>query len=182
MGVSLRIIKAYPVLTTVTDPGKLLAQFQLAFLLVIHVSSYSALMTYKRLLSLFCRSTDLQSDTSKYLKHPGSLEATYTSLLDTICAHLIALPETAFDTELPELDAFMMDALSTLRLNMAAPTVSETAAILESNQAWRRLDAVARDKWSWDIGGGSAIIEHDENGRVDFDEEDEYAPVIVDLE
>ncbi|OCF33026.1 hypothetical protein I316_05364 [Kwoniella heveanensis BCC8398] len=116
------------------DLNKLLGQFQLSFILLLHLSSYSALLVYKRLLTLLCQSPSFLSYPSAYLStsphnnnkkrtnHTKTAEVrrTYASLLGVLGKQIEAIPDGSFDTELPELDAFFQDQIESLRLNISA--------------------------------------------------------------
>jgi len=162
------------------DPRKLLGHLELAFILMLNLSSYSALMVYKRLFTLFCRSSHILISASEYVEADNSDESvrrTFIELLGTLAAQLRSLPDSAFETELPEMDVFYLDELEALRNNLAAAlgswTDMEDSALRE---AWARPRAGAKEKWRWEL---EALAPRLEVEGEDEDEEGEYAPVVV---
>ena len=107
----------------------------------------------------------------------SAVRQAYTALIDTLAAQLTALPDSAFETELPEMDLFYLDEIEVLRTNFAAAhggwTTSEQAGL---DRAWSKLRAVAREKFGWQVGALSYPIELEEDEEY---EQGEYAPVIV---
>ena len=162
------------------DPKGFLGHLELAFILELYLSSYSALLVYKRLLKLFCRSSHILVSAADYLQiddADSAVRQAYTALIDTLAAQLTALPDSAFETELPEMDLFYLDEIEVLRTNLAAAhggwTTSEQAGL---DRAWSQLRAVAREKFGWQVGALSYPIELEEDEEY---EQGEYAPVIV---
>jgi len=155
------------------DPRKLLAQLQLAFVLLVHLSSYGALTVYKRLLPLFTRSSSLLVAPNDYLPSSVDVPRLYAEFVSTLAAQLRALPNGVFETELPEFDLFFLDEIESLRQNLASAPWRK-----QVEQPWRELRKVGQT-WNWrleDIGPEVISTEEDEE-----DEEGEYAPVVVDM-
>ena len=164
------------------DPEKLLGNLELAFILVLYLSSYSALMVYKRILALFCRSTHILVSAGEYLSTKdtdSSLRQAYTASLDTLASQLKTLPDSAFETELPEMDVFYLEELEALRENLGTAyrrwNVEEQALL---DQEWNRLRSAVKDKWGWQIATLTPPPELGDDDDLDG-EEGEYAPIIV---
>ncbi|WVQ99588.1 hypothetical protein IAU59_006724 [Kwoniella sp. CBS 9459] len=125
------------------DLTRLLGQLQLSFVLLLHLSSYSALLVYKRLLTIICQSSSFLLTPSTYLPDSFASESAtttssssssrsltttktkkvwkmYTSFLAVLSEQIEAIPDGSFDTELPELDAFFQDQIDSLRGNISA--------------------------------------------------------------
>jgi A1 cistron-splicing factor AAR2 len=132
----------------------------------VYLSNYSALLIYKRFLSLLCRSSLTTATTI--------LRKTYISLLLTLSAQLAALPESAFEAELPEMDVFYLDEIEALRGHLSEVVGGWTAAEQgKVREGWARLKAVSRKMWRWELEDLGDEEEEDE------DEQGEYAPVVV---
>ena len=101
----------------------------------------------------------------------------YVAFLRTLSAQLTALPESAFDAELPEMDVFYLDEIASLRSNLAAaiPMWTESQRT-EVRGGWEELQTGAKKAWSWDIG---SLAERTEDEEGDEEEEGEYAPMVV---
>ncbi|KAK8864508.1 hypothetical protein IAR55_001758 [Kwoniella newhampshirensis] len=165
------------------EPSRLLANLQLAFVILLHLSSYSALLVYKRFLTLLCQSSSFLSSPPEYL--PASLSSSKTirrislSLLHTLAAQLDALPEGSFETELPELDSFFLEQIESLRKNLGTAMWGSSGwkeADREIIKAgWNKLRDTAWNKWRWDIDELGHIVEEDDGEE----EEGEYAPIVV---
>lgn len=180
-------------LTFCLDPTALLGHLQLSFILFLHLSSYSSLLTYKRVLALLCQSSSFLVSPSIFLSPPRldpnahvgeGTKILYKELLKTLRVEIEALPDGVFDTELPEMDVFYLDQLENLRRNLACAIWGEveegTACTEPERQSFKSLWNALRDsawkKWKWDIDElGHRVDEEDE------DEEGEYAPVVVDM-
>lgn len=164
------------------DPNDLLAQLQLSYVLLLHLSSYSALIVYKRILSLLTQSSDLLVSPGTYLPDidTRAIGTLIFSLIETLKAQLVALPEGVFDTELPELDAYFMDELENLRLNISGASSRWAGPMRQKVEtAWEDLQSKCKARWGWTIGSLSeARLQSDEESD---EEEGEYAPVIVDM-
>ncbi|WWD17185.1 hypothetical protein CI109_101623 [Kwoniella shandongensis] len=183
------------------DPIKIIAHLQLAFVLLLQLSSYSALLVYKRFLTLLCQSPSFLSTPPDYLpsssdKNIKTIRRLYLSLLHTLSAELEALPANSFEGELPEMDLFYLDQIESLRKNLAGAMWQSSSSgsagagagaggetgwkegdreVLKSN--WNRLRDVGWKKWNWDIDEITHIVEDDE----EEEEEGEYAPVVVEM-
>lgn len=175
------------------NPTALLGHLQLSFILFLHLSSYSSLLTYKRILALLCQSSSFLVSPSTFLSPPRldpnahvgeGTKTLYKELLKTLRVEIEALPDGVFDTELPEMDVFYLDQLENLRRNLAFAIWGEveegTACTEPERQSFKSLWNALRDsawkKWKWDIDElGHRVDEEDE------DEEGEYAPVVVDM-
>jgi A1 cistron-splicing factor AAR2 len=165
-----------------------LGYLQLAFVLLLHLSSYSSLQIYQRLLTLFTRSHSLLSTPQAYIPKAtsSSIRKTYTSLIHTLSAQLGALPKNAFDMELPEMDLFYLEEIESLRVGLL--NLGEVGASGQEEEklreAWQALQKAAKG-WGWDIenlkssSGGRAgdIVPSDD----EEEEEGEYAPQVVDI-
>lgn len=185
--------KSYRRMLIRSDPMILLAECQLSFIFLIHLSLFPCLGVYKRLLTLFCQSPSiltspedftLESKKDEDAVSPFSTSKTrrisslYLSLLRTLAAQLQALPSEAFTTELPELDVFYLDQLDSLRHNLVkAQSTWDSKTQNDVRYAWEELSDVARKKYRWSIG----LLEDDNNVSDEEDEEGEYAPVVVDM-
>lgn len=166
-----------------------LAHLQLAFILLLNLSSYSALTIYQRLLTIFARSHSLLATPEKYLP-PSSASSlvqqilpTYIALLNTLSAQLGALPDNAFDAELPEMDVFYFDEIESLRQGLVGGVGRDDPDVLA---AWEGLRKSAK-RWGWAISplSGKTIAspghEHEVEEEEESEEEGEYAPQVVEL-
>lgn len=148
---------------------------QLAFILVLNIWSYAALGAYRRLLTLLCRSASATASPESHGSDKAAREVSI-QLVTTLSAQLDALPLTAFQSELPDLDVVYQDELEHLRRNLGhalgSPGWWSLAPKLRA--AWAGLEASAK-RFGWTLGPLPA-------GDEDSDEEDEegeYAPVVV---
>ncbi|WVQ72384.1 hypothetical protein IAR50_001936 [Cryptococcus sp. DSM 104548] len=183
------------------DPMLLLGHLQLSFLILLHLSSFACLQTYKRILTLFTASPSLLQTPSHYLSPPRNdpnahvgvgIKRVFKVLVDTISSQLSALPEKVFEGELPEMDLFFLDQIEALRQNLGAAlwatapsgllvSIEDGAQWSEEERQdlkgrWNRLRDVAWKRWKWDVDElGHRVEEEDE------EEEGEYAPVVVDM-
>lgn len=101
----------------------------------------------------------------------------YISLVETVTAQLTALPDAAFETDLPEMDVFYLDEIEALHSNLAGALGGWSDA--EQNkvqEAWARLQLGAKDKWRWQLDDLSRAVGVDEE---DEEEEGEDAPIVV---
>jgi A1 cistron-splicing factor AAR2 len=156
-----------------TDPFRLLGELQLAFIILLHLSSYSALTVYKRFLPLFTRSSSLLSSPTDYLTSSVDVAKLYSGLVSTLAAQLQALPAGVFETELPEFDLFFLDEIESLRYNLASvPWSSQLMG------PWQVLHNVGQT-WKWNISDLQAQVPLAE--EEESDEEGEYAPVVVEM-
>ncbi|ORY32797.1 A1 cistron-splicing factor [Naematelia encephala] len=156
------------------DPMNLIGQIQLSFILLLYLSSYSALTIYKLLLSLLTRSS------SALESAPIALQSTYTALIHTLSSQLSALPDHVFDGDLPEMDLFYLDEIESLAKNLSSAISSWGEKHNKHvTQAWQSLGNVARNKFNWHL---SDLAEYHHGQGIDEqdDEQGEYAPVIVD--
>jgi A1 cistron-splicing factor AAR2 len=149
--------------------------------LVTHVWNFASLGAYKRILSLFSQSSaaisgDSSSDPDSDLVDLPDLQETYFALLATLTSQLCALPESAFDSELPDLDTFYLAQIGNLRANLGAalgaPKWWGSAGRLIA--AWKNLQEAAM-KRGWEV---EDLRMGDEDSD---DEEGEYAPVVVEM-
>lgn len=182
-------IMLFPI-ADISDPMILLAHLQLAFILVLHLSSPASLTVYKRIFSLLARSADIHLHPSAHLpvtRH-RQLRTLYIQLVTTLSAQISALPDGAFDTELPELDIWFAEEIDSLRVNLgsglgiAGGMWEEEQGNEELRTQWEMLRGAARRKFAWQIGElgaseGQAGLDDDEAEE----EEGEYAPVIVEM-
>ncbi|RXK37074.1 hypothetical protein M231_05662 [Tremella mesenterica] len=190
------------------DPMTLLAHFQLSFILFLHISSYSCLVVYQRLLSLFCRSSSFFMTPEKYLidphtqpspmtittTHSPSLPSSISSpkpstlarqfgltFLSTLSAQLKTLPPDVFHTELPEMDVVYQDELAQLHENMCDSLGRGTLWSKESHK--KELETAwgrLRDT-CMRKGWSLGRLDEDEKEAEEEEEEGEYAPVVVDI-
>lgn len=173
-----------------TDPLTLLGHLQLAFILLLHLSSPSCLIVYKRLLSLLYRSANIHVHPLEHLSAPrhAGLRALYISLIATLAAQMQVLPDGVFDTELPELDVWYNEELEALRGNIsramgeADGLWADGEARKELRAGWEEMKSVARRKFGWEIGELQSLAQlFDGVGEEDEDEDGEYAPIVVDV-
>ncbi|WWD03108.1 hypothetical protein V865_001155 [Kwoniella europaea PYCC6329] len=172
------------------DPIKLISQLQLSFILLLYLSSYSALLVYKRILTLLCQSTAFLSNPSEYLSSSASqkkVQETFVSLVDTLASQIQAIPEGTFDTELPELDVFYLDQIDSMRKNLSvAISISKDSDKWDENarekigSSWTKLKGAGKP-WGWEIGDLSIDRVGQNNDDDEESEEGEYAPVIVEM-
>jgi A1 cistron-splicing factor AAR2 len=161
-----------------------LGYLQLAFVLLLHLSSYSSLTMYQRLLTLFTRSHSLLANPQTYIPKstPSTIRKAYTSLLHTLAIQLGALPKNAFDMELPEMDLFYLEEIEQLRTGLATLGGTSGTEGEKLGQAWHALKTAAKG-WGWDIGDLKSVSGQPGDGsagdEVESDEEGEYAPQIV---
>ncbi|WRT66488.1 uncharacterized protein IL334_003447 [Kwoniella shivajii] len=180
------------------NPTKLISQLQLSFILLLNLSSYSALLVYKRILNLLCQSPTFISSPDTYLdtstsssSSPKHVQNTYRALIDTLAAQISSIPEGTFDTELPELDVFYLDQIETVKRSLAIAmwglngTQKWDEMIKKDMQvSWGKLEESSK-KWGWEIGdltiSSSGFNGEEEDGDNEEEEEGEYAPVIVEI-
>jgi A1 cistron-splicing factor AAR2 len=168
----------------------LLGHLQLAFIILLHLSSPSCLTVYKRLLSLLCRSTNIHVHPLEHLKAPrhAPLRALCISFIAALTAQLHALPDGVFDTELPELDVWFNEELEALRGNISR-AMGEAEGLWADGEArkelrvgWEEMKSVARRQFGWEVGELQSLAQlFDGVGEEDEDEDGEYAPVVVDV-
>ncbi|WWC94316.1 hypothetical protein V866_001158 [Kwoniella sp. B9012] len=174
------------------DPIKIISQLQLSFILLLHLSSYSALLVYKRILTLLCQSTDLLSTPSEHLS-PSSTSQTkiqeaFISLVNTLASQIQIIPDGTFDTELPELDVFYLDHFESMRKNLTgAISISKDSDKWDENarekigSSWTKLKEAGKP-WGWEIGDLSKDQPaQNSDDDEESEEEGEYAPVIVEI-
>ncbi|WWC89213.1 uncharacterized protein L201_004131 [Kwoniella dendrophila CBS 6074] len=190
------------------DPIKLISQLQLSFILLLHLSSYSSLLVYKRILSLLCQSSTFLITPNQYLGQTSTssksaltittiskkVQELYKSLTETLVIQIDSIPDGTFDTELPELDSFYLDQIESLRKNLIL-AIKGTKDIQGWNEAvandmrksWKGLKIIA-SKWGWEINDlitsnsdNAYNGQEDEEESEESEEEGEYAPVIVEL-
>lgn len=156
----------------IIDSLRLLGQLQLAFILVIHLSSYGALSSYKRILALFTRSSDMLRNPSAYVSSTASVQVVYKAFVDALAGQLSAIPDGSFETELPELDLFFLDEIESLRQNIEGSLISTAL-----KTSWKGLRQAGK-KWRWQLDTLQArpVTEEEES-----DEEGEYAPQVVEI-
>lgn len=181
------------------EEQELIAQFQLAFLLLTQLHNFSALTIYKLIVSLLCRSVAvLQPATSPSPTSSLPVERSlplYTAFLQRgLLPHLQYLRTEFFDADLPGLDNFLQDEFAALRLSLRAARRQYAGAspspggelFSHLERAWESVRATAQSKFGWTLGGltqdgwddlrrsteGKTRIEY--NLLVQGDEEDEY--------
>jgi A1 cistron-splicing factor AAR2 len=166
------------------DVWGLLGQLQLAFVLLLNLSSYPCLSLYKRLLPAFTRSASFIAGPQPDIIPRGTI---YPALLTILAAQLLALPDGVFDTELPELDGWYLQELEMLRQNLVDGTTGSESTwqdneVADLRRAWEKLRIATSEKWRWDLGMLSPRIMNDSIGEeIDEEEKGEYAPVVVDM-
>ncbi|EKD00657.1 hypothetical protein A1Q2_05052 [Trichosporon asahii var. asahii CBS 8904] len=143
-------------------PRALLGQLQLSFLLLTNVWCYAALAPYKRLLAVMCRSKLAIAQPERFPSGQAN-------------DNLTSLPETAFDTELPSVDTFLLGEIEQLRQNVSAALAEPGWWGLAQRVAreWQGLQQ-AGARFGWDIEALGS-------GDDDEDEEGEYAPQVVEM-
>lgn len=140
-------------------------------------------MVYKRFLSLLTHSADIIASPQTYLPKQTNhdISRLYNSLIDTLSAQTDVLPDTIFESELPEMDLFFLDELEYLRGNLSRGIASWKAEDqTEILERWTKFRSLV-EKWKWEVQPlivGTGAEDDDED---DEDEEGEYAPAIVDL-
>ena len=160
------------------DLMTIVAHLQMAFILLLNLSSYSALQIYQRLFTLFTRSHSLLSTPDKYLTTtPNGVKAAYIAFLRTLSAHLLALPDEAFDAELPEMDVFYLDEIESLRQALGRGVGKDDSGVQE---AWEGLRESVK-RWGWTISPLSDGEAEQGEEEEESDEEGEYAPQVVEL-
>lgn len=174
------VLDAGDVLTA--GPRALLGTLELAFILVTEVWSFAALASYKRILGLFCRSAAAVATPETFSdgKEGFAKETreTFIALVDVLAAQIRALPDSAFTTELPDMDTFYVEELGHLGRNLGAALAEPQwwGLAKRALPAWERLEAATKER-GWSLAPLPAGDEDDEEG----DEEGEYAPVVVEL-
>ncbi|KAL7421629.1 hypothetical protein Q5752_003398 [Cryptotrichosporon argae] len=162
-----------------TGPTSLIAHLQLAFVLVLYLSSSAALDVYRRFLSLLARAPTALLDPAASAAPfaPAALRRAYLALIHTLAAQLLALPDNVFDADLPEMDVFCLGEIAQLGRNVGAALAARRAAwgdvAGEVERAWAALQRAGR-RWGWAIDDLGAA-----GGADDSDEEGEYAPIVV---
>ena len=154
-------------------PKRLLGELQLAFILLLHLSSFSALAAYKRLLPLFTRSKRLLIDPKAYLESSADIKAIISAFICAVAVQITAFPAGTFETELPELDVFYLDEIESLRSHILAAGHTTSPKI---EAAWKELQK-AGTQWGWSITDLSSTSA----AESDSEEEGEYAPVVVEM-
>jgi A1 cistron-splicing factor AAR2 len=187
-------------LTLLLDRNELLAQMQLAFILVTQLHNFSALEAYKRYISLMCRSSSTLLPESTGLSPSEGLPLVASFLSQVLLPHLERVRQEFFEEDLPDLDVFLLEELSVLRLALRAAqrhyeSASDKTSFAQAREAWYNLRQAVDTRFGWKLGG----LESDEaasaqkGGKLHYnllsqpDEEDEYveegedAPVVVEL-
>jgi A1 cistron-splicing factor AAR2 len=117
----------------------------------------------------------------------------YITSVQTLAAQLTALPEGVFDTELPELDVWLLGEIDALRNDVKTSVRSgvrervwagegskAVQVIKELETAWGRLIQAGR-RYQWEI----ERLDLQATGQAELDEESEeegeYAPIVVDM-
>ena len=186
-----------------TEPQALIAELQLAFILVLNLSSFGALQVYKRIALLVSRSADMQARPEQYVltptrtdsRSPRSASRTarqlYLTFLHSLSAQIAALPDGVFDTELPEMDVWLLGEIGAMRSSIrdafAMPGSmwrgeGEKGRLRreELEKAWGGL-VRSGQRFGWelellDLHNASVTVPDEES-----EEEGEYAPVVVDM-
>jgi A1 cistron-splicing factor AAR2 len=113
----------------------------------------------------------------------------YITFIQVVTAQLAALPEGVFDTELPELDIWLLGELDALRNNLRE-AVRPGVASAWSGEGNKGLQARSDVETAWDdlIKAGQRfrwelepLCLRDTNCDEESEEEGEYAPVVVDM-
>lgn len=179
-----------------SGPAALLGQVAIAFLLVTQVWNHPSLGAYKRLVSLFCRSHAAMAEPELF-GYPaasaasgsakggaggsggagGGARETTLAFVTLLTAQIGSLPDSAFATELPDLDVFYLDEIEHLRRGLGAALAVRGwwGMAGRAQAAWNRLAGVCA-KRGWKVG---ELAQGDE--EEDEDEEGEYAPVVVEM-
>ena len=105
----------------------------------------------------------------------------------------MALPEGVFDTELPELDVWLLGEIDALRSNVKTSVRSgvrervwagEGSKAVQSTKeletAWGGLIGAGR-RYQWEIERLDVQATHEAELDEESEEEGEYAPVVVDM-
>lgn len=199
---------------SLADPQEFLAELQLSFVLFSLLHNFSSLTVYKSLFSLLCRSISLvyppsSRPSSTPLPSPTLSTAAlplFASFLSLFAAQVEFLDSTFFSTQLPSLEAHLLDSLSALSTSLsdALPAWLVIAqddphverVWKEVIKRWDALAAITSEKFGWDLGiirgsrakyttaaAGQGRV-YKEEDELDFEEleEGEDAPVIVDDE
>ncbi|GAA95191.1 uncharacterized protein L969DRAFT_92079 [Mixia osmundae IAM 14324] len=152
------------------DPGQLLGELQLAFVLFTLVHNFSALDSWKSIVSLLCQSYSIlgpaREDFDKRPVVPKyvALRMYQTFLSTVLPAQLASLRTEFFDEDLPGLDAFLHDELVRLRDTLrslesawsapALPT-NETGAWSDVCAGWQSLSVQTYERFGWELGSSS---------------------------
>lgn len=101
---------------------------------------------------------------------------TFVALIEVLAAQISTLPESAFTTELPDMDTFYLAEIEQLGKNLGAALAEPQwwGEVKRVGAAWERLDRAATGR-GWKLQPLAAGDEDDEL------EEGEDAPVVVDL-
>ncbi|GAA5859061.1 hypothetical protein JCM8547_003987 [Rhodosporidiobolus lusitaniae] len=196
------------------NPQELLGELQLAFILFSLVHNFSSLIVYKSLFSLICRSSALAHPPSSRpdcCSLPSPLLSTsalplFASFLALVYSQVDFLEPSFFSTQLPSLEAHLLDSLAILSqsLSDALPAWTHLAqedpnvasVWKEVIKRWDALAALTQERFGWDLGvikgsragyttaaPGQGRVWHDADEQdLDELEEGEDAPVIVDEE
>ncbi|KAJ2804314.1 hypothetical protein H4S07_004254 [Coemansia furcata] len=143
------------------DPGALVGEFQLAFLIILVGQNFAGLEHWKRLLHLVLGSVEALED---------SAESLFVPMLKTLDDQLNECPKE-FGTSVLDQDNFLARILTTFVLNVYESEVPEKRALEDGVQKVRETLAT---RFQWVLPSGSQIQD-----EADV-EEGEYAPQIVD--
>lgn len=169
---------------TATDPFRLLAQLQLAFLIFINVQNFSSLLAFKRFLILLSRSERILFDQELLMTNgiaSQTVKDLYNRLFDILAIQLSSLPETFFSVDLAGtgMQDFWQDELQALCRNVTRipAGAAQDASRSPMKDSLSRLKAVARERFQWDL----STLETEGSASDDEPEEGEDAPVVVEL-
>lgn len=148
-------LSAIQSISSLPEPKQLLAQMQLAFLLITQLHNFSALEAYKRYITVISHSNSILTGTSG-MDEGSSLSSAdgvdlYIEILNTVLIpHLQYLRVEFFDEDLPGLDTFMLEELSNLRMAVRAalrhwsdPSSAAATSGSSSTLSVQRVGAIA---------------------------------------
>lgn len=179
------------------DPGPLLREMELCFLLLWCANHAGALEHWLALIDLFCYAGARLGAPAQYELHPAEwgevpsssaqdvqLDA-HVAWMRVFTAQCEVLPTTIWADELAPYEARVLQALAQLRAHMAralsawaarpspaAPAPPHEALV----QAWRALSAATHARFSWTLDARL-----DEEVEADDAEDAEDAPVVVEI-
>jgi A1 cistron-splicing factor AAR2 len=170
---------------------------QLAFIIFTQLHNFSALDSYKSLLSLFSRSISVFLPSSNGLPPVRSIPL-YISLLDEVLLpHIEHLRAEFFEQDLPGLDGFIQEEVANLRISLRAayrhyfPESTQTGrttaqvTISQSSdednnlsiqfkklcEAWERLRIASENRFGWLFGRlepDDVTLLRQQKGRIEY--------------
>lgn len=107
----------------------------------------------------------------------AAIPALYTRLVNLLAAQLAWLPEGFFAHDLPEAEAFIVQALQDLDVGLRS--VQGQAGWAQAVGNWSAVKNLAKEKFGWEVGA-------DVTGRPGLDgeeeeEDEEDRPVVVEM-